>query len=138
MTRTRRTLTTLALAAGLLAATMAPALAGSPHFVDDQTTFAADGATLTVVFKEAGLGDELQVDYTLNATFQCVNPGGNDPQAGNKQDASSSQTLPVQNGKVSGSLSVTAVFQPECSPPMTVKVLSGSLTDTTNGISLVL
>lgn len=134
----RRALAALALSVGLLAATAVPALAGSPHFVDDQTTFAADGNTLTVTFKEAGLGDEAQVNYLLSATFQCVNPGGNDPQAANKQDVSSTRTLPVQNGQVSGSTSVTAVLKPPCSPPMTLAVVSASLTDTTNGISLAL
>jgi hypothetical protein len=134
----KRLLRAALLAATLLAATQVPALAGSPHFVDDQTTFAQDGATLTVTFKEAGLGDELQVDYLLDATFQCVNPGGNDPQAGNKQSFQTAQTLPVQNGKVSGSLSVTAVLQPKCEPPMTVVVRSATLTDVTNNISVSL
>jgi type II secretory pathway pseudopilin PulG len=134
----RRILATVALAAGLLAATTAPALAGSPHFVNDQTTFAQTGSTLTVTFKEAGLGDEPQVDYLLDATFQCVNPGGNDPAAGNKQSFSTAATLPVQNGQVSGSLSVTAVLQPKCEPPMTVVVRSATLTDTTNNLSVSL
>jgi type II secretory pathway pseudopilin PulG len=133
----RRALTAIALAA-TLTLSAAPAWAGSPHFVNDQTTFAQDGATLTVTFKEAGLGDELQVDYLLEAQFQCVNPGGNDPQAGNKQSFQTAQTLPVQNGQVSGSLSVTAVLQPKCEPPMAVVVRSATLTDTTNGISVSL
>jgi hypothetical protein len=132
----RKLLTVVSLALTLSAITVAPALAGSPHFVDDQTTFTAAGNTLTVTFKEAGLGDELQVDYLLEATFQCVNPGGNDPQAGNKQSFSTAQTLPVQNGRVSGSLSVTAVLQPKCEPPMVVVVRSATLTDVTNNISI--
>jgi len=134
---TRRVLLALTLAAALLAVA-APAWAGSPHFVNDQTTFAQDGDTLTVTFKEAGLGDEAQVDYLLDATFQCVNPGGNDPQAGNKQSFETAAALPVQNGQVSGSLSVTAVLQPKCEPPMAVAVRSATLTDITNNLSVSL
>jgi hypothetical protein len=134
----RRLFRAALLAAAITATTAIPALAGSPHFVDDQTTFAQTGSTLTVTFKEAGLGDEPQVDYLLDATFQCVNPGGNDPAAGNKQSFSTAATLPVQNGQVSGSLSVTAVLQPKCEPPMTVKVVSATLTDTTNNLSVTL
>lgn len=132
--RTRIAIIVLAMAA-LAVVALPVAHAGSPHFVDDQTQFSQDGNTLTVVFKEAGLGDEAQVSYEFTAQFQCVNPGGNDPQAGNKQTVTAATTLPVQNGQVSGSLSVTAVFRPSCSPPMSVVVLSASLTDTTNNLT---
>jgi hypothetical protein len=36
------------------------------------------------------------------------------------------------------SLTLTAVFQPPCSPPMTVEFTNVSVTDTTNGISVKL
>jgi hypothetical protein len=39
----------------------------------------------------------------------------------------------VQNGKAEFSL--TATFQPACSPPMTVEFRDVTVTDTTNGIS---
>lgn len=130
----RRTLTTLLLAGALLVAAAAPALAGSPHFVDDQTSALQDGSTLTATFKEAGLGDEAQVSYVLSADAKCVNPGGNDPQAGNKTSVSTAATLPVQNGKVSGTLSVTATFQPSCDPPMDTEFTHVTLTDVTNGL----
>ena len=41
----------------------------------------------------------------------------------------------MQNGKAEGTLSVTATFQPNCSPPMTVAFTDVTLTDTTSGIS---
>lgn len=41
----------------------------------------------------------------------------------------------MQNGKADFSLTVTATFQPECSPPMTVVFTDITVTDTTNGIS---
>ena len=112
------------------------AQAGSPHFVDDQTFATVNGSTLTVVGKEAGLGDETQIHVVLSATASCVNPGNNNPQAANKESVSAAEDVPVQNGKADFSFSVTAVFQPSCSPPMTVSFSNVSVTDTTNGISL--
>lgn len=136
--RIRRALTTTLATLALLTATALPALAGSPHFVDDQTTFTVDGSTLTVQFKEAGLGDEDQINVVLSATAACVNPGGNKPQAANKQSLEAAGTFPVQNGKADGTLSVTASFQPECSPPMHVEFSDIVVTDVTNNISVTL
>jgi hypothetical protein len=118
-----------------LSAVAVPALAGSPHFVDDKVTFTVDGDTVTVVFKEAGLGDEPQVHVVLSGEAACVNPGGNKPQAANKESFSAAGDFPVQNGRTEGSLSVTATFQPSCSPPMTVQWSNLVLTDETSGIS---
>jgi hypothetical protein len=134
----RKLALTAALTLALLAATAAPALAGSPHFVDDKVTLSQDGATLTVAFKEAGLGDEDQVHVVLSATAECVNPGGNKPSAANKQTLTAEGDFPVQRGSTEGELSVTASFQPPCSPPMTVVYSSVVLTDVTSGISLAL
>jgi hypothetical protein len=41
----------------------------------------------------------------------------------------------VQNGKADFTLSATAMFQPECSPPMTVVFTDVTVTDTTNGLT---
>ncbi len=41
----------------------------------------------------------------------------------------------MQNGKAEFSLTLTATFPPECSPPMTVAFTDVTVTDTTNGIS---
>ena len=114
-----------------------PARAGSPHFVGTpQTTIR--GNTLTVHAKEAGLGDEAQIQAVLSATAECINGGGNHPRAVNKASFNKSSTVPVQNGKADYTLSVTATFSPSCNPPMTVKFTSATLTDTTNGISVQL
>jgi hypothetical protein len=43
--------------------------------------------------------------------------------------------FPVQNGKADFTLSATAAFQPECSPPMTVVFTDVTVTDTTNGLT---
>jgi hypothetical protein len=41
--------------------------------------------------------------------------------------------FPVQSGKAEGTLSVTAAFQPNCSPPMTVQFTNVTLVDQTSG-----
>ena len=112
------------------------AFAGSPHFVDDTVTATASGNTLTVSGKEAGLGDEDQVHIVVSATALCINGGGHHPKAVNKTSVNAAGDFPVQNGKANFSLSVTAVFQPSCSPPMTVAFTNVTVSDTTNGLTL--
>jgi hypothetical protein len=111
------------------------AFAGSPHFVDDSVQVSRSGSTLTVTGKEAGLGDESQVHIVVTATAECINGGLHHPKAANKTSVSAAGDFPVQNGKADFSLSVTATFQPSCSPPMTVQFTDVTVTDTTNGIS---
>jgi hypothetical protein len=115
-----------------------PAYAGGPHFVDDTVQAVTDGSTLTVSGKEAGLGDEPQVHIVVSATAACVNPGGNKPQAANKVSVSAEGDFPVQNGKTYFGLTLTAVFQPSCSPPMTVVWSDVVVTDETSGITTTL
>jgi uncharacterized protein YggE len=124
----------VALLGAAIVATLAPAEAGSPHFVRSPT-ITRSGNTLTVTGKEAGLGNEEQVHIVLSATAECINGGGRHPKAANKTSVSSAGDFPVQNGKADFTLSVTATFQPNCSPPMTVRFTNVTLTDTTNGIS---
>jgi len=85
--------------------------------------------------KEAGLGDESQIHVVLSATALCINNGGHHPKAVNKESVNAPGDFPVQNGKADFTLSVTAVFQPECSPPMTVEFTDVTVTDTTNGLT---
>jgi hypothetical protein len=112
-----------------------PAYAGGPHFVDGTVTAVRDGDSLTVSGKEAGLGDEPQVHIVVTATAACVNPGNNKPQAANKVSVSAEGDFPVQNGKAYFSLTLTAVFQPSCSPPMSVEWSDITVTDQTSGIT---
>ena len=129
----------IVLVAGLalaVAAFAAPAAwAGSPHFVNNAFSATRADDSLTVSGKEAGLGDEAQVHVVLSATGLCINPGGNHPKAANKESFSAEGDFPVQNGKADFSLTLTATFQPDCSPPMTVAFTDVTVTDTTNGIS---
>jgi hypothetical protein len=131
----RRLLTVIAVVAAFVGLPATAAFAGSPHFVDSTVSASQDGNTLTVSGKEAGLGDEAQVHIVVTATAECINPGDRHPQAGNKEQVSATGDFPVQNGKTEFTLSVTAVFQPSCSPPMTVTFTDITVTDETSGIS---
>src|SRR5262245_65796098 len=121
---------TAALASLLVAA---PAWAGSPHFVEATAT--VSGNTLTVVGKEAGLGNETQVHSVVTATALCINKGGNHPKAVNKGSFSAEGDFPVQNGKAEFSLTLIATFQPDCSPPMTVSWTNVVVTDAEHGVT---
>jgi hypothetical protein len=132
----RKTLAML-VALGVLFGVMATAAtAGSPHFIKGAFQVSTSGNTLTVSGKEAGLGDEAQVDIVLSATAECVNGGGNHPKAANKESVSASGLFPVQNGEALFTLAVTASFQPDCSPPMQVVYTNISITDLTDGITV--
>ena len=122
-------------AAALLSGLAVPvAFAGSPHFVG-ACTKTQDGNTLTVTCKEAGLGDEDQINVTISATALCINGGGRHPKAVNKEDLSSTTSQPVQNGKADYSVTLTATFTPDCTPPMTLEFSNVTVTDTTNGLT---
>jgi hypothetical protein len=125
------------------------AFATSPHFISASGTLNSNGS-LTVNFKEAGLGPNLNINYTLSAqgtaTWVCVNKGGANPSASNKTTVngpvSASGTFSSgKNGNVTASLTV----QP---PPSNISCPGGqklelasasytgvTLTDTTNGIT---
>ncbi len=124
-------LATLALAAVAVAAP--PAIAGSPHFVSVTATRTDD--SLLISGKEAGLGNETQVHIEVTATAECINGGGKHPKAVNKESVAAAGDFPVQNGKAEFSLTLTASFQPPCSPPMTVRFSDVVVSDSEHGIS---
>lgn len=116
-----------------LVAIFSPAVwAGSPHFVS--LSVVRSDTTLNVIGKEAGLGNEDQVHVVVSATALCINNGGHHPKAENKQSVSAAGDFPVQNGKANFALTLTATFQPDCSPPMTVAFTDVRVCDDTNGI----
>lgn len=114
----------------------AVAVAGSPHFIKSATKATVDGNTVTVSGKLAGLGNEAQVHVVLSGDAACVNPGGNKPQAANKQSFNAEGDFPVQNGKAEFTLTMTATFQPDCSPPMSVVWSNLKVEATTYGLVL--
>ena len=123
-----------AIVASMAMAVTAPSVfAGNPHFIS--VTATRSGDTLTVSGKEAGLGNETQVHIEVTATAECINGGGKHPKAVNKESVSAEGDFPVQNGKALFELSLTASFQPDCSPPMTVRFSNVIVADTEHGIS---
>ena len=121
-----------AFAAMVIAASVA--WAGSPHFVGACTVTRA-GDNLTVSCKEAGLGDEAQINVLITAEAACINPGNNNPKADNKDAVAADLNVPVQNGKANYTTTLIADFQPDCSPPMTIEWTNVLVNDVTNGIS---
>lgn len=111
------------------------AVAGEPHFINNAFSITRTDDSLAVSAKEAGLGDEAQIHVVLTADAACINPGDNHPKAANKEAFSSAADVPVQNGKAAYTLFLTATFQPDCSPPMTVQFSNVVLTDTTNNLT---
>ncbi len=107
--------------------------AGSPHFVGDFTV-TQSGNTLTVCGKEAGLGNETRVHIELTATAGCINPGDHHPKASNKESFSAAGDFPVQNGKAEFCLTLTAVLQPDCTPPMTLAWFDITVCDTEHSV----
>ncbi|AXG15175.1 hypothetical protein DN585_01170 [Intrasporangium calvum] len=109
----------------------------------------ADGS-LTVSFKEAGLGTNQNIDYTLSAdasvTYVCVNRGGANPSASNKTTVagpvSASGTFASgKNGQVTASLTVSPPSPGDFSCPkgQSLQIASVSytnvvLSDTTNNV----
>ena len=116
MTKGLKVLIASFLVVGLTATT---ALAGSPHFVGTPKV-TRSGDSLNVSGKVAGLGNETQIHVEVSAQAACLNRGQNFPQAENKETFTAEGDFPVQNGKANFSLTLTATFQPKCSPPMTV------------------
>lgn len=148
----RRILITLSAGCAMLALAVPAALADSPHFIKATAALNADGS-LTASFKEAGLGTNQNITYTLSgngtAVYVCVNRGGANPSASNKTTVagpvSATGTFSSgKNGQVTASLTVQPPFQDiGCPGGQTQQLASVSytgmtLTDTTDGISISL
>jgi hypothetical protein len=138
------------LAAGVIIATVAfaaPAMATSPHFI--KADAARSGLNLVVTWKEAGLGDNLNIDYSANATAtrvdSCVNGGNNVPSDPKKTttvaQVSAEGTFSVKNGSVNGSLTLRPPATTLSCPPgqkatlFSLVYTNVSITDVTNGIT---
>jgi hypothetical protein len=114
----RRALVALAASAALVLAGAGPALAGgSPHFIKSGTSASLSGTSLVVQFKEAGLSagsmETVQATAHLDATYQCVNGGGNVPSDPKKTTISSEVSASgvfevTKNGNLVGSLTLNA------------------------------
>jgi hypothetical protein len=138
----------LALVAGLGAT---QAMAQSPHFVGKTTATLNDDGSLTVSWKEAGLGNNQEIDYSAGATTStiiegCMNNGGAFPNADNKGETggpalATGSFSSGKNGQITASLTA---FPPEtelvCPGGQTKVVCQVSyfdihVTDETNGVT---
>jgi hypothetical protein len=109
----------LVVVALLLAMVAAVSAVSNAHFVGTPT-LSSSGNTATASGKVAGLGNVDVITVTVSGDAACINPGSKHPKAANKESFSSSEDVPVQNGKATFNSQLTATFQPDCSPPMTV------------------
>ena len=144
------TSTSRALLLVALGTATAVAFAASAHFVRGPfASLNSSNGNVTVSWKEAGLGDTVNVAYVAGANgtarYQCVNHGGKCPAASNKQNVAGPVTASGifasgKNGTISGALT----FEPpagtlKCPGGQVLKMVSASFTDialddTTNGV----
>jgi hypothetical protein len=111
--------------------TASNAFAVSPHFLFANVTTVTSNS-ITVSFKEAGLGNSLSsVNISLSGTAECINGGSNHPKASNKSGFLVGGTFNVSNGQATGSLTYTVTVTPSCSPPMTLAFTDLVVTDST-------
>ena len=131
----RRALLVIAMSLGVVATASTSGYAGlsGAHF--NNVTITISGNTITAEGREAGLGNVDQVHIVLSATAECINGGGRHPKAANKTGVAAGGDFPVQNGHADFWLSGTAIFEPSCSPPMTVQFTDITVTDTTSGVT---
>jgi hypothetical protein len=134
----------------LLAFAASAALAQNEHFIRASGSLNNNG-TLTVSFKEAGLGTNQNITYVLSAdataTYVCVNRGGANPSAQNKTTVAGpvSSTGTFNSGK-NGSVTASLTVAPppsdiSCPRGQSLELASVSytnvvLTDTTNNVSI--
>ena len=130
------------------ALTVAGTALAAPHFASASGAVNSAGA-LVVSFDERGLGNE-NIDYTLTADaealYACINRGGKNPSAANKQSfegqVAGGGSFEAKNGRVQASLSVGPLAAPEFTCPggqsrelAQVTYTNIVLTDTTNDVS---
>ena len=121
----------------------------APHFQGSATSSVNNDGALVVGFDERGLGN-LNVNYTLtaNATalYACINGGGKNPSAANKQafegQVSGSASIEPKNGRVVASITAGPLLAPQFACPNGQRRVPGGrhlqdivLTDTSNGVS---
>ena len=130
------------------------ALAESPHFLSATDSINQVTGVLTCSWKEAGLGNNQNIDYKCeaqgNATYVCVNGGGKNASASNKttvtgQVSATGTFSSGKNGAITASLSVNPPGSGDFSCPgghslelAQVSYSSVFLIDVTNGIQVQL
>ena len=131
-----------------LAITVSSAMAVAAKFHSVSSSVNNDGA-LVVAFDERGVGNG-NIDYTLTADatalYACINGGGKNPSAANKQSfegqVAGGGSFESKNGRVQASLSAGPLLAPDFTCPngqrrvlASVSYTNITLTDDTNGTS---
>jgi hypothetical protein len=124
-----------------------PALAGSAKFHSATSSVNSAGA-LVVQWDQRGLG-EGDINYTLDADatalYACINKGGHNPDAANKQSfegaVTAGGTFEAKNGRVQGTLTAGPLPAPDFTCPGGQRRVLSSVTytnivlcDTTNNV----
>jgi hypothetical protein len=146
----------LVLAVAAVAAPIAAAAGGNPHFIANASSATLSGSNLVCKFKEAGLASGSRETVTCNATqsitYECVNKGGNNPAASNKKTfattvSKTGQFTADRNGNIVGSLTLgpatAASIGFSCPRGQTVTLVSVTysnvtITDSTSGASIAI
>ena len=133
---------------GLALVATAAFAASSPHYL--RAPSATLGSPKVIIkWTEVGLGQTDQVNYIASATaaarYQCVNRGNKCPAASNKEDVVSdvsvAGTFAVDNGKITGTLTILAPDATLVCPGNQVVGVASvvftniTLTDTTNNVT---
>jgi hypothetical protein len=130
-----------ALAVTALMATAAVAAPANPQWQRANASLSSDGDTLSVSFKEVGLGsqylsDDITLSATVEATWGCFTKGptSNHPQATNKEGPgtlSNTETFPARNGQITGTISLSIVAPDLCPGGQVERLISASYTNIT-------
>jgi hypothetical protein len=145
----QRTLAATVTALVIVGAMSGAALAQNAHFV--RSSARLSGTNLVVSFKEAGLGNNQLITYVASAdataTYVCVNRGGANPSASNKETVSGpvSATGTFSSGK-NGTISQSLTLSPpgpgsfSCPPGQDLAIAqvtytNVAITDTTNNVT---
>jgi hypothetical protein len=147
----RRIAGVFAATAAALAVGIGPALATSPHFIKTSASGVNNNGSLSVSWKEAGLGNNQNITYLLqadsSAVYACINHGGNHPSASNKETVSGPVSATGtfnsgMNGNISASLTVNPPGPGSFMCPGNQKLVLASvsysnvsLTDQTNSLT---
>lgn len=109
------------------------AYAASPHYIKGPTATVGDNS-LTVSWKAAGLGNttefaDFSLEGTVTATAQCFTKSGNPVNGVPKTDTThvdTTESFPVRNGQVTGSITVEPLTTLTCTGKQVVRILDVS------------
>jgi hypothetical protein len=131
----------VAFAAAMVLTTAALAAPANPQWQYANASLSSNGQTVTVNFKEVGLGsqylsDTITLSATVESTWGCFTKGSpsNHPQATNKEGPgtlSNSQVFPARNGQITGSISLSIVAPDLCPNGQVERLISASYTNIT-------